>query len=408
MVIDMKSLEIENFYSIRDRQVIDLSISAKVPDPDGRFLTLPTMRVPHIVAMFGPNASGKSNVLRALAFISWFIQHSFTLAPETALPFMYFANDGGSSRPTRLAAEFMSTRNLLEPFDPIENPLVRYRYSLELAHRANVFSIVAQERLEFWPTGKGIGGVGTLIFSRDSNGQINGSRFFNVKQYGRALNKIRSNCSVISMLCQYDHAPSLKLKQDASRLVTNILGTREDFSDSDTVKLYANIPIMLDALNHQMQRIDVGIERAIVIQGHNGPTLQFQHYGLDQPISLSFQSHGTRQFLKIFPIIHAALLNGGLAAIDELDFAIHPALIPEILRWFIDPIHNPNHARLWFTCQNVSVMEHLVKEEIFFCAKDHQGGTSVYGLGDIEGVRRNDNFMRKYLGGAYGALPRVG
>jgi hypothetical protein len=48
------------------------------------------------------------------------------------------------------------------------------------------------------------------------------------------------------------------------------------------------------------------------------------------------------------------------------------------------------------------------KEEVFFCEKDSQGRTSVYGLQDIQNVRRTDNRYRKYLSGVYGAVPRLG
>lgn len=67
-------LEIENFYSVRDRQVIDLTVGRKVPDEPGRLVPLHTgseYRAPRVIAIYGANASGKSNVLRAIAFLSW-------------------------------------------------------------------------------------------------------------------------------------------------------------------------------------------------------------------------------------------------------------------------------------------------------------------------------------------------
>jgi hypothetical protein len=57
---------------------------------------------------------------------------------------------------------------------------------------------------------------------------------------------------------------------------------------------------------------------------------------------------------------------------------------------------------------SASLLEDLCKEEIFFAEKDQQGRTKVYGLKDIESVRRVDNFYQKYLGGVYGAVPRIG
>jgi AAA15 family ATPase/GTPase len=125
-------------------------------------------------------------------------------------------------------------------------------------------------------------------------------------------------------------------------------------------------------------------------------------------VPLVLESHGTRQFLLAYPYLASVLENGGIAVIDELDLAIHPLVLPEILRWFYSAERNPHNAQLWMTCQNASLLEDLTKEEIYFCEKDACGGTSVYGLKDIQGVRRVDNFYRKYMGGTYGAIPTIG
>jgi uncharacterized protein len=82
-------LEIENFYSIRDTQVIDLRIGAKVPNEEERFAEIKDdsgERIPKIVAMYGANASGKSNVLRALSLLQWFLVDSWKLPAGAGLP----------------------------------------------------------------------------------------------------------------------------------------------------------------------------------------------------------------------------------------------------------------------------------------------------------------------------------
>jgi uncharacterized protein len=53
-------------------------------------------------------------------------------------------------------------------------------------------------------------------------------------------------------------------------------------------------------------------------------------------------------------------------------------------------------------------LEDLEKEEVFFCEKSREGETRIYGLRDVQAVRRTDNFYKKYLGGVYGAVPKVG
>jgi predicted ATPase len=97
-----------------------------------------------------------------------------------------------------------------------------------------------------------------------------------------------------------------------------------------------------------------------------------------------------------------------VAIIDELDNSIHPLLLPEIVRWFYDPQKNPYGAQLWMTCQAASLLEELQKEEVFFCEKNLQGQSQVYALTDVQAVRRSDNLYKKYLGGVYGAVPKVG
>ena len=125
-------------------------------------------------------------------------------------------------------------------------------------------------------------------------------------------------------------------------------------------------------------------------------------------MALMYESHGTRQFLKLFPLISDALTTGTIAIIDEIDAAIHPMLLPEIVNWFHNPDRNPHNAQLWMSCHNVSLLEELSKEEVVFCEKDWQGRTEIFALSDIRGVRRDENYYKKYLGGVFGAVPRFG
>jgi hypothetical protein len=181
-----------------------------------------------------------------------------------------------------------------------------------------------------------------------------------------------------------------------------------DINDDFIARLYKNSTDLLKALNREIERIDIGVSQLNLVEGANGPVIQLHHNGLASPLMLPFESHGTRQFIKTFPLVFGALATGGIAIIDELDMSIHPLVLPEILRWFDDPEKNPLNAQLWMTGQNPSLLEELIKEEIFFCEKDRLGRTSIYSLGDIQSVRRTDNYYRKYLSGMYGAVPRLG
>ena len=102
-------VEIDNFFSIGERQVIDLRARKSVDDTLGRLSPIyagSEDRAPNVVALFGPNASGKSNTLRAIAFAVWFVTRSFESKPNQALPYEKFGSKEKIAEPTRLSFSF--------------------------------------------------------------------------------------------------------------------------------------------------------------------------------------------------------------------------------------------------------------------------------------------------------------
>ena len=120
------------------------------------------------------------------------------------------------------------------------------------------------------------------------------------------------------------------------------------------------------------------------------------------------ESQGTRNFFALFPYLNHVLNAGGVAILDEFDTDIHPLIIPEILRWFYDSKINKHNAQLIISCHSATLLETLAKEEIYFTEKNNKGETEIYGLKDIQDVRRDTNIYKKYLGGAFGAVPHIG
>lgn len=400
-------LDIENFYSICERQVIDLRVAAKVPPEPHRFAPLypgAAERAPKVVAVFGANGAGKTTVLRALAFLAWFIKDSFHLKPETALPFEPFRSADSTAQLTRLAVSLGGASNLEDPDDPRTTHGV-YRYELQIMHRPDRPSAVIGELLSHRPQNAR---KPYRVFLRNQEGEVVAGKSFSLTKYGSVVDKVRSNASVISTLAQFEHKPALTLRRAAQSVMTNLLLFKQDYSDAQLLETYAGNPPLLDALNREIPRIDVGARQMRVLPRQQGPLLEFDHEGLSYPVPWLLESHGTQSFVRSFPLLWQPLAQGGVAVIDELDASLHPLLLPEIARWFYDPQRNRHNAQLWLTCQNASFLEELAKEEILFCEKDRRGRTRVYGLQDIKEVRRIDNFYRKYLSGAYGAVPNIG
>jgi energy-coupling factor transporter ATP-binding protein EcfA2 len=402
-------LEIENFYSIRNKQVIDLVAAANAGDKFGHLAPLwpgSEERAPKVVAIFGPNASGKSTVLRSIAFLSWFVQHSFQLGDAQSLGSYYepFISQSTINEPTRLAVHFAGPREpLAAPGAQTES--CRYAYELELLLPVGSPPKVIAETLRFWPKDQG---RATTLLSRTEQ-SVRGSKNFPLGVQGTSIGSImHPHASVIATLAHLRHQQAIKFRDAAARINYNLLIEKFQISDESLVGYYAKFPAVVESLNKEIQRVDLGLKRLRIEHGTKGPVALFDHDGLSMPVSLNRESHGTRTFLQVFPHIVGALEAGGIAVLDELDLALHPLLLPEIVSRFYDPEQNPHDAQLWFTCQNASLLESLSKEEILFCEKDSKGQTRIFGLNDIKAVRRDDNFYRKYLGGEFGAIPRFG
>jgi len=265
---------------------------------------------------------------------------------------------------------------------------------------------VILERLSYQPKGYG---KPTTIIERREGGTVKSARGFLTTASEKALKEVlRPKASVISTLAQLNHKVAGAFVDFISAVVSNIFIDRIESDDHEMTRWYASNPKALQRLQEIAKRIDLGIEKIGSDTTATDPQLRFQHSGLDQIISLHRESHGTRQFINVFPYIFMALERGSVAIIDEIDTAFHPLILPEILRWFGDKNHNPHGAQLWTTCHSASLLSELTKEEVLFCEKDSQGQTTIYKLADIERVRRDENFSGKYIGGEYGAVPVLG
>jgi len=405
-------LEVENFYSIRDPQVLDLTVAPNVPDPEGRFAPIyegSYLRVPKVIALYGANASGKTNILKALEFIIGIARDSAQRAVP-GFPCERFNDEESRWRPMRIAIEFGGIMNLspetverAKAGEKVEQGV--YRYELALEVKEGAAQRIESESLRQKPNAQG---KWQRVFERDAEGAVKDSRAFSLSGFQHLLKTLRPNVSVLASFAFFQH-PAAMLFVEAARTCIFHLNSVHNTPDQALIDYLVNQPDVLSKLNQELSRIDVGVEGMSFQNLGNGPPQpMFKHSGLGVEMPWGLESRGTQAFIKMFPPIAAALADGGVVVIDELDASIHPLVLPEMLRWFHDrEIRNPLDAQLWFSCHNPSLLDELTKEEIVICEKDRLGRTSFHSLMDVK-VRRDENHYRKYLGGAYGGVPMIG
>jgi|SRR5579859_9699 len=404
-------LEVENFYSLRDHQVLDLTIAPNVPDPDRRYEPIfpgSPLRAPKVVAVYGKNASGKTGLLRALEFVFNMVRAP---QPQQGWPSQIerFNDLASCSRPVKFAVELGGAMNLSkEVLAEIERGEAVswgvYRYELELEVSNGIVTRILNEALRQKPDGNG---KWQRVYERDVSGQIKDSASFSLSGYRHLLNTLGPTVSVLASFSYFQHPAAQQFVAYAARGLFQGASTPPFANDSIILNYLTKSPLEVTRLNKELSRIDVGIEAARIAETPQGPQLLFKHSGLQVEMPWMLESHGTQKFIKVFPMLASALADGGVAVVDELDNAIHPAVLPEIIRWFYSPERNPFRAQLWISCHAVSLLDDLNKEEVVICDKDRNGGSTIYPLMDVK-VRRDDNLYRKYLSGALGGVPHIG
>ncbi|MCR5625479.1 MAG: ATP-binding protein [Lachnospiraceae bacterium] len=128
-----------------------------------------------------------------------------------------------------------------------------------------------------------------------------------------------------------------------------------------------------------------------------------------------FESYGTIRFITIFPLVIKALLTGAVLIVDEFDASIHPMALNSIINVFHNDDINVNHAQLIFNTHNPIFLNSNIfrRDEIKFVEREEDTNNSIiYALSDFgttgdKGVRQHEDYMKNYFVGRYGAIKDI-
>lgn len=126
-----------------------------------------------------------------------------------------------------------------------------------------------------------------------------------------------------------------------------------------------------------------------------------------------FESYGTIRFVNEFPLVINVLLNGGTLVVDEFDASIHPMALMNIISIFHNDEININHAQLIFNTHNPIFLDSSLfrRDEIKFVERDKKTNQSIhYSLSDFktaDGIRKGEDYMSNYFVNKYGAISDI-
>lgn len=400
------SITFKNFYSFGEETKLDFVVNEKAPDNHGYFKTPLGTRLSKVETVIGPNASGKTNLLKALPFLKWLIVDSFNLKPDSPIVIQPFAFGDTSKQSSEMSVVFELSEKI-------------YTYSFELSK----IRIISEklERTSFVKEKKGT----QKVFSREWNDTdqkytFEGENFELPKGFE---NSLRSNASVIGTAARLNHPESIEILQYLQKIQTNVaeIGWTGDHLVPSRVPQWVEA-LMFYSENENLKteaekllsRFDLGLngivfEKEEKADGLTIKDIKAKHFfqNKEYQLPIMYESSGTKQLFVLLKNILSALVDGGAVIIDEFDVNLHPEIVLALFNLFIDPEINSKNAQLLFSTHSHLVLSRLDKYQIVLVEKNENGMSESWRLDDVTGVRADDNYYSKYIAGAYGAVPKI-
>jgi len=373
-------------------------------------------------AIYGANASGKSNLINAITFMRNFVLHS--------------AKDSQIGEPTGAERFRLNTAARQEPasFQIIFSLANRlYRYGFEMDDK-----IIQAEWL--YHTGQ----RETRLFMRQGD-QFELSGPF-IKE-GRGLEiRTRENALFLSVVAQFNGAIATAiLKWFRGKL--NVISGLEDIGYRNfTLQRFENDEIFRQRVLDFIRLADVGItdltietqplaeasmpdevrefirhlaktkgdiEGELSVKGiktmHSVFDSDHNYIGQEIFDMAEQESEGTQKIFSLSGPLLDTLEQGKVLVIDEIEARLHPLLTLEFIRLFNSPQTNPHNAQLIFATHETGLLGEclLRRDQIWFTEKDRYGATDLYSLAELN-VRNDASFDKHYINGRYGAIPFIG
>ncbi|ACZ31883.1 conserved hypothetical protein [Xylanimonas cellulosilytica DSM 15894] len=387
-------------------------------------------RVSTIAAVYGANASGKSTLTDAIAYLQTMVRDSYTSLSVSGgtnvQPFLL--DEGSSGRPSSFEIEFRAGDGL------------DYQYGFTVDRRA-----VLAEWLWVYRTARR-----SLIFMRERGGEeiAFGPSFRGDRQQLGEVAVTRPNTLTLSVGAQLGNRLLVPVHTAITSAVT-IHGGRHPQLDArdawDVVDMIEERPDLRDRLVGLLRSADLGIHGVSVrdlpsderleaqltkaLDGMGWTSAQVERFvrrqrrqltlthgspGGARPLPFAAESMGTQQLVALAPSLIRALIDGSTVVVDEIDTSLHPVMVRAIVEMFASPESNPNQAQLVFTTHDTSLLgrslsaEAVVsRDQVWRTEKDPATGVSVLAAFSDYSPRKSENLERGYLLGRYGGVPVI-
>lgn len=429
MILEFK---VENFRSIKEEQVFSFVAETTKSKADNVFkVKLPkgsSVRLLKTAVIYGANASGKSNFLKAIATLKKLVTDSSNFKLDTAIreyePFLLDTKSRDAS--TKLELVFI----------PKGKTNVKYHYSIAY----NKTEITA-ENLDFYEKGQ-VANLFKRIYKKDDYHEIkttdkigkkgipvqylknqlilskfgsepqvilnNVYRYFNDLDTGNTLDGVEITNLTEELSKKLTKPENEKFVQKLSLLIKaadtqieNILLEKTAWGMLSEEEWMKNIIYLSNNKRPERKSVNIKGEHNIY---EDGKVVGSEYFDFAENISL-----GTSAMFAIGGIILQKFEEGGVLLFDELDNSLHPKVTRFLIGLFHNPEINKANAQIIFSTHEPLLMDKDMfrSDQIWFTKKNKFGATEMYSAQDFEGIREDIPFNKWYMAGKFGALPNI-
>ncbi|HBH84643.1 MAG: ATPase [Bacteroidetes bacterium GWA2_40_15] len=401
-------IRFSNFFSIKDEVILDLragnSKSQHMKELESNVFAYKDEKILKAVAIYGANASGKSNIIKAIRFCCSMILQSHLNNENVVFLFTPFKFEGYSEKPSTFSIRFVING-------------IEYEYSYSLTRK-----MIKTESLFYYPNDRR-----AKVFTRDE--RIEGEKK-DKYSFGSGIKRpmdVAENTSdktlFISRASQMDrelgkeifrffneqlllgytgfNAPNIEslIADNKQSLIAALQIADSDIVDIKTRKRtvpFKSVDIRLPASTATVN--DIQQEMIQVITNHKAsPGIAFD--------LASEESAGTKNLFMIILSLFDIVKNNKILLIDEIELSLHSRIVEFIIKLF----YISHSAQLIFTTHNTKLLdlEKIRKDQIYFVNKKPDASTDLYSLFDYKDFRDTMDVEKAYLQGRFDAIPFV-
>jgi energy-coupling factor transporter ATP-binding protein EcfA2 len=402
---------VENFLSFDQRVTLSLAAAPELDGPDGlienTFEAPGGLRLLKSTLVYGANASGKSNLVKAMAFVQQLVLDS---AKETQ------AGEPIKVKPFLLGGATEGRGSSFELIWIDGDARYRYGFSVDSSRvlAESLFRAAVNEETEH------------QLFLRDVAGIEVGDGF----PEGRGVeSKTRPNALFLSVVAQLNGAESERVLtwfrsrlllasgvEDAGALVFTLRRIREGTWTEEILRLAREADLGITGVSVVDVQWPAEDKRTVPLK-HGTLKVRHRRFGAtgeaagEADFYLDDESDGTQRFIALAGPLLVVLKSGSVLFLDELDARLHSRLARALVSLFHSE-SNPNNAQLVGATHDTNLLDRrlLRRDQIWFTGKDHRGATKLYSLAEFDLPEGEDGarYERDYLLGKYGAVPVIG